>query len=66
MGKGRLKKVARAKGKTSDEQTLALMKEIGTKRLRGKKVSEEENNWAQKRFCETVLLSLADSVIESV
>ena len=36
MGKGSLKKVARAKGKTSDEQTLAQMKEIGIKRLREK------------------------------
>ena len=65
-GKGSLKKVARAKGKTSDEQTLALMKEIGTKRLRGKEVSEEENTRAQKRLCETCLSGLADSVIESV
>jgi len=38
MGKGSLKKVARAKGKISDEQTLAQMKEIGIKRLRGKEV----------------------------
>ena len=50
MGKGSLKKVACAKGKTSDEQTLAQMKEIGTKRLRGKEVSEEENTWAQRSF----------------
>ena len=42
------------------------MKEIGTKRLRGKEVSEEENTRAQKRLCETGLSGLADSVIESV
>ena len=66
MGKGSLKKVAYAKGKTSDEQTLAQMKEIGTKRLRGKEVSEEENTWAQKRLCEMVLSGLADSVIELI
>lgn len=66
MGKGSLKKVAHAKGKTSDEQTLAQMKEIGTKRLRGKEVSEEENTRAQKPLCETVLSGLADSVIESI
>ena len=66
MGKGSLKKIACAKGKTSDEQTLTQMKEIGTKCLRGKEVSEEENTWAQKRLCETVLSGLADSVIKSV
>ena len=66
MGKGSLKKVACAKGKTSDEQTLAQMKEIGTKRLRGKEVSEEENTRAQKRLCEMVLSGLADSVIELI
>ena len=42
------------------------MKEIGTKRLRGKEVSKKENTWAQKRFCEMVLSGLADSVIELV
>ena len=42
------------------------MKEIGTKRLRGKEVSKEEKTQAQKRFCETVLSGLADFVIESV
>ena len=57
---------ANEKGKQSDEQTLAQMKEIGTKRLRGKEVSKEENTWAQNCFCETVLSGLADSVIESV
>ena len=66
IGKGSLKKVACAKGKTSDEQTLAQMKEIGIKRLRGKEVLEEENSRAQKRLCETVLSGLADSVIELV
>ena len=66
MGKGSLKTVACAKGKTSDEQTLAQMKEIGTKHLRGKEVSEEENTRAQKHLCETVFSGLANSVIESV
>ena len=42
------------------------MKEIGTKRLRGKEVSEEENTWAQKRLCEMVLSGLADFVIELI
>nr|POE99665.1 hypothetical protein CFP56_18994 [Quercus suber] len=49
LGKGSLKKVARAKGKASDDQTLAQMMEIGTKRLRAKEASEEENNRAPKR-----------------
>ena len=57
---------ANEKGKQSDEQTLAQMKEIGTKRLRGKEVSKEEKTWAQKRFCEIVLSGLVDSVIELV
>ena len=64
MGKGSLKKVARAKGKTNNEQTLAQMMEVGTKRLRGKEVSEEENTRAQKRFCETVHSGLANSALE--
>ena len=57
---------ANEKGKQSDEQTLAQMKEIGTKRLRGKEVSKQENTRAQKHFCETVLSGLVDSVIELV
>ena len=57
---------ANEKGKQSNEQTLAQMKEIGTKRLRGKEVSNEENTRAQKCFCETVFSGLADSVIEPV
>ena len=66
LGKGSLKKVARAKGKASNDQTLAQMMEIRTKRLRGKEASEEENTQAQKRFCETVKLGLANSVLEPV
>ena len=54
LGKGSLKNVARAKGKASDDQTLAQMMEIGTKRLKAKEASEEENNRAPKRFCESV------------
>ena len=46
MGKGSLKKIARAKGKTNIEQTLTQMMEVGTKRLRGKEVSEEEDTRA--------------------
>ena len=57
---------ANEKGKQSNEQTFAQMKEIGTKHLRGKEVSKQENTRAQKCFCETVLSGLADSVIESV
>ena len=49
LGKGSLKKVARAKGKTNNEQTLAQMMEVGTKRLRGKEVSKEEDTQAPLR-----------------
>ena len=42
------------------------MMEIGTKRLRGKEASKEENTRAQKRFYETVKSGLADSVLELV
>ena len=66
LGKGSLKKVARAKGKASDDQTLVQMMEIGTKRLRGKEASEEKNTWAQKSFCETVKSGLTNSVLEPV
>ena len=41
LGKGSLKKVARAKGKASDYQTFPRMMEIGTKRLRTKEASAE-------------------------
>ena len=64
MGKGSLKKIARAKGKTNIEQTLTQMMEVGTKRLRGKEVSEEEDTRAQKHFCETIHSGLADSTLE--
>nr|POE96220.1 hypothetical protein CFP56_65299 [Quercus suber] len=40
------------------------MMEIGTKRLRGKEVLEEEDTWAQKHFCETVHSGLAGSALE--
>ena len=66
LGKGSLKKVARAKGKASDDQTLAQMMEIGTKRLRAKEASEEENNGAPKQFCELVNSGLAGFVFELV
>nr|POE62311.1 hypothetical protein CFP56_72887 [Quercus suber] len=54
LGKGNLKKVARAKGKVSDDQTLAQMLKFGEKRLRAKEVSEEEINRTPKRLCEPV------------
>ena len=38
LGKGSLKKIVRAKGRTNDEQTLAQLKVIGIKRLRGKEI----------------------------
>ena len=38
LGKGILKKIVRAKGRTNDEQTLAQLKVIGIKRLRGKEI----------------------------
>ena len=64
MGKGNLKKVTHVKGKINNEQTLTQMMEIGTKCLRGKEVSEEEDTQAQKRFCETIHSGLADSALE--
>ena len=42
--KGNLKKVARAKGKVSDDQTLSQMLTIGANRLRANEASEKENN----------------------
>ena len=64
MGKGSLKKVSRAKGKKNNEQTLTQMMEVGTKHLRGKEVSKEDDTLAQKRFCEIVHSGLADSTLE--
>ena len=64
MGKGSLKKFSRAKGKKNNEQTLTQMMEVGTKRLRGKEVSKEDDTLAQKRFYEIVHLGLADSTLE--
>ena len=64
MGKGSLKKVAHVKGKTNNEQTLTQMMEIGTKCLRGKEVSEEEETLVQKCFYETIHSGLADSALE--
>ena len=66
LGKGSLKKVARAKGKVSDDQTLAQMLKIGAKHLRVNEASEEENNRAPKCLCELVNSGLADSVFETV
>ena len=62
MGKGNLKKVARAKGKVSDDQTLAQMLKFGAKRLRVTEASEEENNRAPKRLCEPISSGLVDAV----
>ena len=66
MGKGSLKKVAHVKGKTNNEQTLTQMMEIGTKCLRGKEVSEEEDTLVQKCSCERIHSGLADSALEMV
>nr|POF20350.1 hypothetical protein CFP56_70079 [Quercus suber] len=60
--KGNLKKVARAKGKVSDDQTLAQMLKFGAKRLRANEASEEENNQAPKCLCEPVNSGLAGAV----
>ena len=62
LGKGNLKTVARAKGKVSDDQTLAQMLKIGAKRLRANEASEEENNRVPKRLCEPVNSGLTDNV----
>ena len=64
LGKGSLKKIARAKGRTNDEQTLAQLKVIGIKCLRGKETSEDEDTHTQKRRCETIPSDFADSVLE--
>ena len=61
-----MKKVACAKGKVSDDQTLAQMLKIGAKRLRANEASEEENNRARKRLCEPVNSGLANSIFETV
>ena len=63
LGKGSLKKIARAKGRTNDEQTLAQLKVMGIKHLRGKEISEDEDTRAKKRSCETVSSDFADSVL---
>ena len=59
LGKGNLKKVARAKGKASDDQTLAQMLKSGAKRWRATDASEEETIRASKRLCEPVNLGPA-------
>ena len=64
LSKGSLKKIVRAKGRTNDVQTLAELKVIGIKRLRGKETSEDEDTRAKKRSCETVPSDFADSVLE--
>ena len=58
--------VALAKGKASHDLTLAQMMEIGTKRLKAKEASKEENNQAPKCFCEPVNSGLVDSVFKLV
>ena len=64
LSKGSLKKIVRAKGRTNDEQTLAQLKVMGIKHLRGKEISEDEDTRAKKRSCETVPSDFADSVLE--
>uniref|UniRef100_A0A7N2QZ38 CCHC-type domain-containing protein n=1 Tax=Quercus lobata TaxID=97700 RepID=A0A7N2QZ38_QUELO len=59
LGKGNLKKVACAKGKASDDQTLAQMLKFGAKRWRATEASEEETIRASKRLCELVNLGPA-------
>uniref|UniRef100_A0A7N2MQT9 CCHC-type domain-containing protein n=1 Tax=Quercus lobata TaxID=97700 RepID=A0A7N2MQT9_QUELO len=59
LGKGNLKKVARAKGKASDDQTLAQMLKFGAKRWRATEASEEETIRASKRLCKPVNLGPA-------
>ena len=54
------------KGGKNDEQTLAQLKVIGIKRLRGKETSEDEDTRAKKRSYETVPSNFADSVLEVV
>ena len=43
LGKGNMKKVARAKGKASDDQTLVQMLKFEAKRWRVTEALEEEN-----------------------
>ena len=62
LGKGSLKKIARAKGRTNDEQTLAQLKVIGIKRLRGKETLKDEDTRAKKCSCEIVPSDFADFV----
>ena len=59
MGKGNLKKVARAKGKANDYQTLAQMLKSGAKCWRVTNASEEENIRASKCLCEPINLGPA-------
>nr|POF22735.1 hypothetical protein CFP56_08416 [Quercus suber] len=66
LGKGNLKKVARVKGKVSDDQTLAHILKFGAKRMSANEASEEENNRAPKRLCEPVNSSLACTVFGTV
>ena len=51
LGKGNMKKVARAKGKASEDQTLMQLLKSGVKRRRVTEASEEENIWAPKHLC---------------
>ena len=64
LGKGSLKKIACAKGRTNDEQTLAQLKVIGIKRLRGKETLEDEDTCAKKCSCEIVPSDFVDFVLE--
>ena len=66
MGKGRLKKIAREKGKIKDEETLAQIKEIGIKRSRWFEASEEGEARPPKRLCEVQFSGNANSLFEMV
>ena len=62
LGKGNLKKVARAKGKASEDQTLMQLLKSGAKRRRVTEASEEENIRAPKHLCVPVNLGPANDV----
>nr|POF00796.1 hypothetical protein CFP56_70912 [Quercus suber] len=65
MSKGRLKKIAREKGKTKDEETLAQFKEMGIKRLRRFEASEDDEARPLKRLCEEKFLGNANLLFEA-
>ena len=62
LGKGNLKKVARAKGKASEDQNLMQLLKSGAKRRRVIEASEEENIRAPKHLCVPVNLGPANDV----